>query len=138
MNPYEPPSTEPQRRFTFRERETRSICPICSASVNRLPLLQPVFRCKQCKRRLIIHSTARSTTFTTVTGGLLATLYVCLPVPVTERGTYLIGFVLVFVVSSTMYLHIFGTPRLKGWIGYASARRVRQEQARYKAESENA
>ena len=108
----------------------RSICPICFAPVKRLSLVWPVFRCRNCHRRLIICGTWRTTAMTTLTLVILSAIYLFSD----SSPELLISLIALFVVGSTLWLHLFGRPRLKGWIGYASRARLAAERSAYQSE----
>ncbi|TWT78647.1 hypothetical protein CA13_00430 [Planctomycetes bacterium CA13] len=68
----------------------------------------------------------------TVTAFCLVTLYIATNAGADFALAYLLG----FVVISTVWLNIFGVPRLKGWIGYATRSRLDAMKLTYSQESQ--
>ncbi|KAA1257519.1 hypothetical protein LF1_00060 [Rubripirellula obstinata] len=131
MNPYAAPNNGTSSAGQDAATSFIRQCPVCYAKVNHVALVWPTFRCKRCSNRLVIGGSWQSRLLSFVTAAALIAGSIAAPFLGLSSDVYLLASILLFALAYTLWLQLFGRPRLKSWLGHASSHTLHSTRRSY-------
>ncbi len=131
-NPYQTPSS----LMTLAAVEKhKAPCPVCGYPLSRVRLTFPFARCSNCRRRMCLRRSWKSSTLSTLTAIVFFVSMSYFEAVPGSNGLLFAIHAVTFLALGTTWFHLFAQPSLAGRLGPASPVELVREKRRFLEES---